>query len=91
MKKMSVGILAVLVLTLMLAAPVFASEVTLVGMVNDSYQIETDLGDVYEVADTEMGYELLNHIGKKVEVTGEISEEEGVKIIRVATYMVLEE
>jgi len=90
MKKTSVRILAVLVLTLVLATPVLANEVTLIGKVNDSYQIETDQGDIYEVADTEMGNELLSHIGERVEATGTISEEEGVKIIRVAAYMVLE-
>ena len=91
MKKTPVRILAVLVLILMLATPVLATEVTLIGKVNDSYQIETDQGDVYEVADTEMGNELLNHIGKKVEVTGTVAEEEGVKTITVAVYVVLEE
>lgn len=91
MKKTSVKILAVLVLTLMLAAPVFASEVTVIGKVNDSYQIETDLGEIFEVADTAIGNELLEHIGKKVEVSGTVSEEEGVKTIKVATYIVLEE
>ena len=91
MKKTSVRILAVLVLALVLATPVLAAEVTLIGKVNDSYQIETDQGDVYDVADTDIGDELLNHVGEKVEVTGTISEEEGVKIIRVAAYTVLEE
>ena len=91
MKKTPVRILAVLVLTLMLATPVLATDVTLIGKVNDSYQIETDQGDVYEVADTDMGNELLNNVGKKVEVTGTVSEELGVKIITVAVYVVLGE
>ena len=90
MIKTSVKILAVLVLILVLAAPAFSTEVTLIGKVNESYQIETDQGDVYDVADTDMGNELLNHVGETVEVTGIISEEEGVKIIRVIAYMVIE-
>lgn len=91
MKKISFRILAVLVLTLMLATPVLAAEVTLIGKVNDRYQIETDQGDVYEVADTDMGNELSELIGQKVKVTGTVSEEEGVKTITVAAYTVLEE
>ena len=92
MKKTSVGILAVLLgLILVLAAPVLATEVTVIGKVNDSYQIETDQGDVFEVADTDVGNELLSHIGKKVEVTGTVSEELGIKIITVGVYVVLEE
>jgi hypothetical protein len=91
MKKTSIGILVVLILTLILAIPVLATEMKIIGKVNDNYQIETDQGDVYEVADTDMGNELLSHVGEKVEVTGTVSEEEGVKIIRVAVYIVLEE
>ncbi len=90
MKRASIKILAVLVLTLVLAIPVLAVEMTVIGTVNDISQIVTDEGNVYEVADTDMGNDLLNHPGEKVEVTGTISEEEGVKIIRVAAYMVLE-
>jgi hypothetical protein len=93
MKKTAFRILAVSVLVLMLAAPVLAAEVemTVIGTVTDSYQIATDLGVVYEVADTEMGNEMLDHVGKKVEVTGTVTEEDEVKIIRVTSYVVLED
>ena len=45
---------------------------------------------MYEVADTDMGDDLLNHVGKTVEVTGELVEEEGIKVINVKSYKVLE-
>ena len=70
--------------------PVFAGEVTITGTINDSYQIVSENGTVYEVADTDMGNDLLNHVGKTVEVFGEVSEEEGVKIINVKSYKILE-
>ena len=45
----------------------------------------------YEVADTEKGNELvLNHIGEKVKVTGEVEEEDDVKILTVAAFEVLQ-
>ena len=93
MKKTALRILAVSVLVLMLAAPVLAVEVemTVTGEVTDSYQIVTDLGVVYEVEDTEMGNDLLDHAGKKVEVTGTVMEEDGVKTIKVKSYVVLED
>ncbi len=93
MKATAFKILAVSALVLMLAAPVLAAEVemTIIGEVNDSYQIVTDQGDVYEVADTDVGNDLLNNIGKKVEITGTVADEEGVKTITVASYLVLEE
>jgi hypothetical protein len=70
--------------------PVFAGEITITGMINDTYQIVADNGTVYEVADTDMGNDLLNNVGKTVEVTGEVVEEEGVKVINVKSYKVLE-
>jgi hypothetical protein len=93
MKKTAVRVLTLSVFVLMLAVPALAveSEMTVIGEVNDNYQLVTDQGDVYEVADTDMGNDLLNNIGKKVEVTGTITEEQGVKMIRVASYVVLEE
>ena len=93
MKKTAFGILVVAVLVLMLATPVLAveNEMTVTGVVNEDYQIVTDLGDVYEVEDTDMGNDLLNHVGKKVEVKGTVSEEDEVKTIKVASYVVLED
>jgi len=44
---------------------------------------------VYEVADTDMGNDLLNHVGKTVEVIGEVIEEDEVKIIDVKSYNIL--
>lgn len=61
------------------------------GEVNDSYQVVADDGLIYEVADTEKGNELvLNHIGEKVKVTGEVEEEDDVKILTVAAFEVLQ-
>ena len=93
MKNTAFRILAVSILVLMLAAPVLAVEVemTVIGEVTDSYQLVTDLGVVYEVEDTEMGNELLDHAGKKVSVTGTVTEEDEVKVIKVNSYVVLED
>ena len=93
MKKTAFRILAVSVLVLMLASPVLAveKEMTVIGEVNDDYQIVTDLGVAYEVANTDMGNELLDHVGKKVKATGTVTEEDEVQIIKVASYEVLED
>ena len=66
--------------------PVFATEMTIVGEVNYSYQIRAN-GQIYEVANTAMGDDLvLNHIAKKVEVTGTVEEKEEMKIITVKSF-----
>ena len=71
--------------------PVFASEMTIVGAVNYFYQIMAD-GQVYEVANTSMGDDLvMNYIAEKVEVTGTVEEKEEVKIITVKFFKVVHE
>jgi len=84
------GVICVFSLMLICSNPVFAVEITITGTINDTYQIVSDNGIVYEVADTDMGDDLLNHVGKTVEVTGELLEEEGVKVINVKSYKLLE-
>jgi hypothetical protein len=75
---------------LICSSPVFADEITITGTINDTDQIVAVNGTVYEVADTDMGNDLLNHVGKTVEVIGEVVEEEGAKVINVKSYKVLE-
>jgi hypothetical protein len=84
------GMVCVFSVMLVCSNPVFAGEITITGMINDTYQIVADNGTVYEVADTDMGNDLLNNVGKTVEVTGEVVEEEGVKVINVKSYKILE-
>ena len=63
-----------------------ADEVTLIGEVNDNYQIVA--GDqIYEVTNNSAGDDLvLNYVGRKVKVTGSIKEKNGVKIITVKSF-----
>jgi len=84
------GMICVFSVMLVCSNPVFAGEITITGMINDTYQIVADNGTVYEVADTDMGNDLLNHVGKTVKVIGEVIEEDGVKVINVKSYDILE-
>jgi hypothetical protein len=69
--------------------PVFATDMTIVGEVNYFYQIMAD-GQIYEVANTSMGDDLvINHIAEKVEVTGTVEEKEEMKIITVKSFKVV--
>ena len=71
--------------------PAFASEIILIGEVNYSYQIVAD-GQIYEVADTVLGDDLvINYIAEKVEVTGTVEEKGGMKIITVKSFKVVPE
>ena len=69
--------------------PVLATDMTIVGQVNYSYQIMAD-GQIYEVANTSMGDDLvMNYIAEKVEVTGTVEEKEEMKIITVESFKVV--
>ena len=70
---------------------VFAAEITVVGEVNYLYQIMAD-SQIYEVANTAMGDDLvINYIAKKVEVSGTIEEKGEKKIIIVKSFRVVPE
>ena len=73
------------------AATVLAAEVSIVGEVNDNYQIVAN-GQIYEIADTPKGNELAeNHISAKVKVTGNVEERDEMKIITVSDYQLMAE
>jgi hypothetical protein len=81
--------MCILSFTLVFLPFVFADQqTTITGVVNDTYQIIGKDGTVYEVADTDVGNDLLNHVGKTVQATGIVTEEEGVKVISVESYTV---
>ena len=84
------AIIAVALLTL-LATSALAAEKTIVGEINDNYQLVAG-GQVYDIADTAEGNDLAeNHIAEKVEVTGTVEEHDDMKVITVTSYKVLSE
>ncbi|WP_372683719.1 hypothetical protein [Desulfosarcina sp.] len=96
MKQRGIKLMMVLItLVLMSAIPLsaMASEpVTIQGEVNDSYQIVDSNGQVYEIAETEKGNELVeNHIGEKAKVVGTLQQDQDVKILTVTTFEILAE
>ncbi|MBN2515523.1 MAG: hypothetical protein JXC33_05755 [Deltaproteobacteria bacterium] len=63
---------------------------TIIGTVNDSYQVESDNGQTYDIEVNDPGNELVEHVGKKVQVVGVVEEVDGVKSINVQSYKILE-
>ncbi|MBR9984524.1 MAG: hypothetical protein KFF68_01315 [Desulfosarcina sp.] len=91
MKFMMVLITLVLISAAPLAA-VASESVTIQGEVNDSFQIVDSNGQVYEIAETEKGNDLVeNHIGEKAKVVGTLQQDQDVKIITVTTFEILAE
>ena len=79
------------ILITVLAASAMAAEKTVIGKVNDNYQIVSD-SQIYEIDNTEKGKDLAeNHVGAKVEVLGKLNERDDMKILTVVSYKVLSE
>jgi hypothetical protein len=73
------------------AVPVSASEKTIVGKVNDNYQIVTS-NKIYEIDDNREGSDLAeNHVGAKVRVTGRVVESDDMTIITVSSFKLIPE
>lgn len=65
--------------------------VTIVGTVNDSYQIVTDEGGIYTVDENEKGDEVISLVGKRVKATGTVDETEDRRVISISSYEVIGE
>lgn len=92
--KIYVGLLAtiVLMLTSGVGLAIDTSTVTFLVTVTDGYQLVDDEGNPYEVENTAKGNELvLNHVGRKVEVTGTVQDEVDYKLVVVESFRVVEE
>jgi len=89
LRWMLTGLMAMLIMAM--AASAMAAEKTVIGKVNDNYQMVSD-SQIYEIDNTEMGEALAeNHVGAKVEVTGIIDERDDMKILTVISFKVLSE
>jgi len=90
---LSIVFVVLLAFSVFLSSPAIAESttITIVGEVNDQYQIVAKDGTIYEIADTELGDEVLKFIGAAVEVTGDVKEEDGVKVLNVTSFKAKEE
>jgi hypothetical protein len=88
LSRFSIVFVVLFAFSVFLSSPVIAepTSVTIIGEVNDQYQIVAKDGTIYEIADTELGNEVLKHIGEVVEVTGDVEEEDGVKVLDVKSF-----
>jgi len=79
--------LGVLSIAALLAARAIPSEMlTIVGTVNGDFQIVTEDGQVYEVAENKLGDEVVNLVRKKVRVKGRVEAEKGEKVITITAF-----
>jgi len=89
-RRVGLGLAAVIVAVLIPGFALGGDTVSIVGEVNDDFQVITDDNQVYEIMTDDKGEELIGHAGERVKVTGEIVEEGGDRSIKVLSYEVLE-
>ncbi|MGD2097126.1 MAG: hypothetical protein PVG35_06055 [Desulfobacterales bacterium] len=90
-KILPLGVLCFTAAFLFYSYVVFAAEITIVGEVNDTFQIVAN-NTIYEVAETPLGDDLVkNYIAEKVQVTGTVEEKDDMKIITVESFKIVPE
>jgi hypothetical protein len=86
-----VGLCSMIIIAFLSGTAIPEKSMTITGTVNENYQIVADDGQIYEVADTEKGAEVVDLVGKKVKVTGMVEESNGEKVITITSYEVIGE
>ena len=66
-------------------------ELMITGTINAANQIVDKDGQIFDVADTQQGKELVTHVGLKVQAKGTVMESEGKKQISVSAYEIIKE
>lgn len=91
-RKTMIKVLIMVLATALVWSPqIFAAEITITGKINDMYQIVTDTGETYEVADNDLAGEVLENVGQTVKITGTLVEDASdVKTILVSAYEIIE-
>lgn len=90
-RKVLLGMMVLLLATMLSGMAVAGGTVSIIGTINEDYQLVDNEGVVYDIADNDAGYEVAEFVGKKVSVIGTVTEEEGSKTITIASYEVIEE
>jgi hypothetical protein len=90
-KNRIIGIALAILLFCGTAMPALAGQVTLVGEVNDNYQLVAG-GQMYDIADTPKGNDMAeNYISAKVKVTGSVEEADDMKTLTVTSFEIIPE
>ena len=98
MKKTICLVVCALFMVVMISGVAFSAEkgaamqdqeMMITGTINNANQIVDKDGQIFDVADTEEGKELLTNVGMKVQVKGTVLESEGKKQISVSAYEIM--
>ena len=66
-------------------------KVMITGTINNDNQLVDNDGQIFDIADTKEGKELLTHTGQKVQVKGTVMEDKWKKQISISAYEIIKE
>ena len=85
-----ISIFCVFLLGLSGAVAFAGNTVTITGTVNEDGQLVDETGQIYVIADDDLGWEVMDSIGEQVEVVGMVEEDEsGMKVIIVKAFKLI--
>jgi len=87
--KTLISLLTVVALLFSAGLALAADTVTIQGQVNEENQLVDQDGNVYQIAETEEGMQVMDMVGEKVEVRGTVTEQEGAKEITVESFSIM--
>ena len=88
-RKALISFLTVIALLFSAGIGLAADAVTIQGQVNEENQLVDQDGNIYQIAETEEGMQVMDMVGEKVEVRGTVTEQEGAKEITVESFSIL--
>ncbi|HPQ44828.1 MAG TPA: hypothetical protein PKZ42_11455 [Syntrophales bacterium] len=86
-----VGLTLAMAILLITGITYAGDKITLLGEINDDFQLITDDDQILEIVQDDQGEELVGQAGERVEVVGEIVEEGSTRLIKVLSYKLMDQ
>lgn len=90
-RRHCVKIAVLLILAVFTSTAMAGRVMTVNGTITDDYLLVDDNGEIYIVSESDKGDELLDNVGRRVTVTGDVEDSDDGPVIDVQGYKVLTE
>ena len=90
-RKAFIAILCAAFLGIGTGSVLLAADMTnITGTVNEDGQLVEDSGQVYDIAEDEVGMQAMEHSGEKIAIEGTVQEEDGSRVIVIKSFKLLD-
>ncbi len=90
-KKMLSGLICLAMLALLSGIAIAAEESVIVGTITEDNQIVDQDGQAYMIKQNKQADDIIEFVGKKVQIKGTVLEADGKKTIEIVSYELIEE